>query len=471
MLSNINTKPSDPRSEVLKNGDAPVFSFWYLQSPRYLVGQDRFSVVPGNPPFTLSDMTQTQVDLQGRLLYFRAVPPQLEDSPQTQGQPAWSTLFAEAGLDASKFNETVSLRTPPHESDARATWDGMMPGPLNIPIQIDAAAFHGKFIYFNIIYPWDRSPRPQQPLSSLNPRSKTLVAIGLVLATVIGASFLALRNVRLGLSDQQGAFRLSLFTFLLIVARGMLVAHHVPTLEEALIVNEHLAWALLPSVTIWIIYLALEPFVRGRWPHRIISWKRLISGQIHDPLVARDIMLGVLVGVTAAATLSIRVLLPPLFGLPAPLVARFQPNSLRGLTAQVSQMLASIQGSPFIALSALFVLLILSTILRSEWLAAFAVWVLATLLSPIVPGEQLGVLLIVLFITGLFSAILIFGLLRFGLLTATVAFFTWSFLFTMPLTSNFSSWFASATILVLIVLLGVAFFGFYNSMAGRPVFK
>src|SRR6266540_5900252 len=119
MLNNIYREPSYG-SEVLKSGDVPVLSFWYLQSPRYLVGQDRFSVVPGNPPFTLSGMTQTQVDLQGRLLRFQTVPPQFEDSPPSPVQLDWSTLFAEAGLDASKFTETVSLRTPPHESDARA---------------------------------------------------------------------------------------------------------------------------------------------------------------------------------------------------------------------------------------------------------------------------------------------------------------------------------------------------------------
>jgi hypothetical protein len=78
---------------------------------------------------------------------------------------------------------------------------------------------------------------------------------------------------------------------------------------------------------------------------------------------------------------------------------------------------------------------------------------------------------IALFLSGLSAAIFMFGLLRFGLLTLAFAFFTWSVLVSVPLTTNFSAWFASATILVSIILVGTAFFGFYNSLAGRPVFK
>ena len=44
----------------------------------------------------------------------------------------------------------------------------------------------------------------------------------------------------------------------------------------------------------WLIYIALEPFLRRRWPHRIISWNRLLRGNLRDPLVGRDILIGAL---------------------------------------------------------------------------------------------------------------------------------------------------------------------------------
>src|SRR4029453_3221547 len=128
----------------------------------------------------------------------------------------------------------------------------------------------------------------------------------LLAATVIAATLIGFRNVRLGLGDQHGAFRLALYTFVVSFLQGMLIAHHVPTLVEFGIVSEHLAWSLLWTITVWIVYLALEPFVRGRWPHSIISWKRFISGQLRDPLVGRDLLLGILLGVTAAFVLASR---------------------------------------------------------------------------------------------------------------------------------------------------------------------
>jgi hypothetical protein len=37
---------------------------------------------------------------------------------------------------------------------------------------------------------------------------------------------------------------------------------------------------------------ALEPYLRRRWPERIISWNRLLAGEFRDPLVGRDILIG-----------------------------------------------------------------------------------------------------------------------------------------------------------------------------------
>ena len=55
-----------------------------------------------------------------------------------------------------------------------------------------------------------------------------------------------------------------------------------------------------------MLYLALEPWVRRRWPHAIISWSRLLSGQLRDPLVGRDILFGVMLGVVWILLFEIR---------------------------------------------------------------------------------------------------------------------------------------------------------------------
>ena len=58
-----------------------------------------------------------------------------------------------------------------------------------------------------------------------------------------------------------------------------------------------IAWALLTAAFLWVVYMALEPFVRRRWPGRIISWTRLLAGDVRDPMVCRDLLIGALFGV------------------------------------------------------------------------------------------------------------------------------------------------------------------------------
>src|SRR5579864_73700 len=57
-----------------------------------------------------------------------------------------------------------------------------------------------------------------------------------------------------------------------------------------------MATSLFNGTLFWMIYLALEPYVRRHWPHSIISWSRLIDGKVRDPAVGRDVLFGVVLG-------------------------------------------------------------------------------------------------------------------------------------------------------------------------------
>ena len=50
-------------------------------------------------------------------------------------------------------------------------------------------------------------------------------------------------------------------------------------------------------MVVYAIYMALEPDVRRRWPETLIAWSRVLAGRLKDPLVGRDLLLGILVGV------------------------------------------------------------------------------------------------------------------------------------------------------------------------------
>src|SRR5262249_17400391 len=63
--------------------------------------------------------------------------------------------------------------------------------------------------------------------------------------------------------------------------------------------------ALLYAGAMWVLYIALEPYVRRNWPQTIISWTRLVSGKVRDPIVRRDIVSGVLLGMTWVVIIEI----------------------------------------------------------------------------------------------------------------------------------------------------------------------
>ena len=44
---------------------------------------------------------------------------------------------------------------------------------------------------------------------------------------------------------------------------------------------------------VWLLYLALEPYVRKFWPTTLISWSRCVAGNVLDPQVGRDVLIGV----------------------------------------------------------------------------------------------------------------------------------------------------------------------------------
>jgi len=78
-------KPATYRAQLAK-GQPPLIYFWYRQSPQYLearsTGDPRIPAVsPNNPPPTHSGMVGLNLDPQGRLIEFSAVPPQVEETP------------------------------------------------------------------------------------------------------------------------------------------------------------------------------------------------------------------------------------------------------------------------------------------------------------------------------------------------------------------------------------------------------
>jgi len=423
-----------------------------------------------DPPLDMSGMTLLRLNPLGRLMLFIEIPPQVEKpadaAPSQDRAPDWAPLFSAAGLDQSKWSPAQPTWTPPVYSDARAAWTGSLSERPDAPMRIEAASYRGKPVYFELIGPWTRPERmqPYQPTSG--ERAFLVIAILLFFAVLVGSAMLVRRNLRLGRGDRRGAFRVAAFVFAAWALAWFFGAHHVPDFAEFLLFMEVLLTGLAWSCVVWVLYIALEPYVRRRWPATLVSWSRLLAGGFRDPMVGRDVLVGCL---SAAATTAIARLLwfvPSWLGHLPP-----QPQSgpeweflgARTIIADIARLLF---GAPIFWLAALFVLVLLRVLLRKEGAAAVA-WVIlftafigaGNLLAP----EALAGNLI-------FVVVAAFLLIRFGLLTMVAHDVVWTILETFPLTFQGSAWYTGISLAGILLIAAITLYAFYTSLGGRPVF-
>ncbi|MBD0314711.1 MAG: hypothetical protein ICV86_18265 [Microcoleus sp. T3-bin5] len=165
-----------------------------------------------------------------------------------------------------------------------------------IPVRIEAAAFHGKPVYFSVIFPWDKPSTQTESRATASNIINILLTI-LFFSLLLIALIVARHNLKVGRGDTKGALRLGAFLFSVITFARLIDNYHVPELgAELWIFFQSASLGLFFAILTWIFYIALEPFIRRRWSELMISWSRLMAGDFRDPLVGRDILVGGLLG-------------------------------------------------------------------------------------------------------------------------------------------------------------------------------
>ena len=72
--------------------------------------------------------------------------------------------------------------------------------------------------------------------------------------------------------------------------------------------------------------------------------------------------------------------------------------------------------------------------------------------------------------TAVIVALMLIGLIRFGLLALSVFDLYYLLLLNLPVTLNFSRWYIGRSLFFLLLLIGLAVYGFRAALAGRAVF-
>jgi hypothetical protein len=241
-------------------------------------------------------------------------------------------------------------------------------------------------------------------------------------------------------------------------------AHHVPNFDEFPLFMEFLVWGSGHSCFTWLLYIALEPYVRRRWPATLVSWSRLLAGGFLDPLGGRDILAGCFLAPFSTAVQGLAWFVFSWLGYPLPQPSSGPQWQFLGARTIIADVALALIDSPIFWLSALFVLVLLRALLRKEWAAAVAWAVLFTLLFPIGfdPVGWVGALI--------FSSLAVFVMIHFGLLALVANFMFYNILQNFPLTTQGSAWYAGISLTGILLMAVIALYGFYTSLGGRPVF-
>ena len=453
--------------------DTGAFVFWYRGSPRPLAAGNIFSHAPisgsvwtDDPPLDKSGMTLVGLNPLGRLTQFVAVPPQVEEPAGVAPSPDWALLFSAAGLDLSQWPPAQPMWTPPVDSDERAAWTGSLAERPNIPMRIEAAAYRGKPVYFELIGPWTRPERMQPYQQTASERAGGVIGTVLLLAVLVVGAMLARRNLRLGRGDRRGASRLAAFVFAAWTVAWFFGAHHVSNFDELQLFVEFLAWGFGYFGFVWVLYIALEPYVRRRWPATLVSWSRLLAGNFRDPLVGRDVLAGCFLAPFSVAVGGLVLFVSSWLGYPPPQPSLGPRWLFLGGRAIVASVASALVEAPFFWLLALFVLFLFKVLLRKEWAAAVAWVLLFTVLAT--PGGQFDP---VAFVGALiFFGLAVFVMIRFGLLALVTNFMVYFVLGRFPLTTQASAWYSGIGLAGILLIAALALYAFYTSLGGRPVF-
>jgi hypothetical protein len=284
-----------------------------------------------------------------------------------------------------------------------------------------------------------------------------------IIAILITTAVVARRNLRAGEGDRAGARKFAILVGVSGLVSSALRAHHVPLVgEEARWALSVGGWNLMWASFSWMAYISFEPYVRRLWPGTLVSWTRVLSGRVRDPLIGRDVLVGLLAAV-CLATLSIVGLHAAGSQAPEVLVgpALLSLRSPRSVMAVISSVV--LEGT-VTSLGLLFTLAMIRLAVRKTWIVVVVIVVVG---APMTPGVSA---VADLPYAAVFGLIVLLTTVRFGLVASIVMQICERLLTRFPLTLHLDSWYLGLSLMILLLVAAVGVYGFIVSLEWRPAF-
>ena len=432
----------------------PAVFFWLRESPHYLVNFagiyapkhfERNTLEPG--------MLEVLLDSEGRLIEFHAFPPAEPSGSGKTPEFDWGRLFLAAGLDPSRFTRIQPMSHPQSAYDTQAAWTGSWETNPQDLLRVETAAYLGQPVFFRIIGPWTRLDEHSSWSAGIFTFTTFLFFL---IVLPIGTGLLAWRNARLGRGDQRGALKLAGFAFLCMFLGSVAGNNHVPSFAEITILFSGLRDALIAAVIFWALYMAVEPVVRRRSPATLIAWNRLLDGRLRDQLIGREVLAGLALGIVGMYVLYL---------VPVPFIEPLAPRLVPNSGAFFSLWCWNTVTSVCIGLTTAFVLNLLLLLVRRQWLAvsifAIAMTIVVASGGPLIAAVRPFVLLLMI----------VYALMRFGVLAAVAFNYVHNVVLAFPLTTNSSAWYALPAMVAIASVCALAIYAFQLALAGRRLWN
>jgi serine/threonine protein kinase len=425
--------------------------FWYRESPQYMISKDDIGMVTlDDPARSVPGMRTVVVDVTGNLKSLEILPRNSEFHQAASGSPAkadFSELFKLANLHQEDFVPIQPTTTPPMFADTRLAWRGRYPELPNNEVVVAAASLQGRPVFFQTIDTWKAEATQMgiEPSTDIPIGRNIVLQATLILVVTGSAVVLAWRNVRAGRGDSGGAQKLAGLFLILGILIWMLGANHVPELFlEMRLFFRVLGFILVPAGIVWMFYLALEPYVRRIWPETVISWSRLLTGRLNDPLVASHVLVGLAVAGAITVTGELDNIAQMHFGHAAApvtnilLMVRFMAKE-----NPAAMSLRSLLEALYMGLLYLLSLVLFQLLIGRRWIASLTFVILASASMAAQQWQDIGWIscLQALLVTGLILMLLV----RFGLVATLAALWAVYLLRDVPVTSDQMAWYARQT--------------------------
>ena len=427
-----------------------------------------------DPPQAYPGSGTVVLDMQGRLLALQALPPAGADTlaPRTAN---WAAVLDAAGRDPARVVAVPPPAAFVAHADTVAAW--RISDSTSVDTTLVAAAIDGHVVQVETYAGARRSPLGDLAVKAddSNPPLQAWISILFFnVVPLVGSIFLARQNLRAKRGDVRGAIVVGISIVAVYLLEHLFSANvgeiGLFSILIGGVAGQPLGHSLIHGVTMALAYLAIEPYVRRLWPSVLVSWARLVAGRLRDPIIGRDVLIGVGYAAFAQVTwLGVKAL-ERHFGLTTdpPRLSQDMLDTMISapqILAQVSYAMAIgfLRATTFYT-----ILVIFRFVLRNNRLAALATLLFLALTDLDYASKAVGV-------DALYSLILLgVGVviaLRYGYVALLAAWFVGVLADSLAWSLNFNSWVAPQTMFAWGIVLALLAYGFVTAVGGKSIFS